>query len=281
MLYHLLAGHMPYVPPGARLNNYTVWQRVQEGPPRLLHEVAPDAPAELVAICERAMARQASERYADMGALAEDLSAYVEGRVVSAYETGAWAEAKKWMQRNQALAGSVAAAALLLIVGLVTALYLREEAKDNFELAEEQREEAEENLALAERRREEVERLNEDLAAQTRTAETAAAAEKARADEVLRLSALQDYDELIARVDALWPAHPENIEAYGEWLAEARALVADLPLHRAKRDELRAVRRRLPRGVDGPVQRAHERVQLHHLLPASPRHRPASSYGRP
>ena len=226
MLYHLLAGHMPYVPPGARLNNYAVWSHVQSGPPAPLHEVAPDAPAELAAICERAMAREAGERYADMTALAEDLSAYVEGRVVRAYETGAWAEARKWVRRNKALAASLAAAALLLVVGLVTALYLREEANDNFELAEE--------------RRADLERVNEDLAAQTRTAQAAAASEKARADEVLRLSALQDYDKLMARVDALWPAHPENIAAYEDWLEEARALVADLPLHRAKRDELRA-----------------------------------------
>jgi len=58
---------------------------------------------------------------------------------------------------------------------------------------------------------------------------------------VKRLSALQDYDELMAQVDRLWPPHPENIEAYEAWIADARSLLRDLPLHHAKRAELRAL----------------------------------------
>jgi serine/threonine-protein kinase len=69
MLYHLLAGHMPFVPIGARLNNYAVWSAVQQGPPPSIQSLAPDAPAELAAICERAMAREIGERYPDMSAL--------------------------------------------------------------------------------------------------------------------------------------------------------------------------------------------------------------------
>ena len=120
MLYHLLAGQMPYVPPGARLNNYAVWQRVQEGPPRPLHELATTAPAELVAICERAMAREVSARYADMSELAGDLAAFVEGRVVRAYETGAWAETRKWVRRNKPLAASLAGIVFVLAIGLAS-----------------------------------------------------------------------------------------------------------------------------------------------------------------
>ena len=41
MLYHLLAGHMPYVPKGARLNNYAVWGLVQQGPPTPIAQLAP------------------------------------------------------------------------------------------------------------------------------------------------------------------------------------------------------------------------------------------------
>ena len=39
-------------------------EQVVAGPPTPLREAAPDAPIELVAICERAMARRSEDRYA-------------------------------------------------------------------------------------------------------------------------------------------------------------------------------------------------------------------------
>ncbi|MCP3917296.1 MAG: SUMF1/EgtB/PvdO family nonheme iron enzyme [bacterium] len=57
---------------------------------------------------------------------------------------------------------------------------------------------------------------------------------------VKRLSALQDYDDVVAQAQELWPAHPERIPDYQEWIATVQDLVGQLPLHVAKRDELRA-----------------------------------------
>ena len=122
LLYHLFAGHMPYVPPEVRASNYMVLRWVQEAAPRSLHELRSDLPPELVAICERAMDRDRSKRYADMGALAEDLSAFIEGRVVHAYETGAWAESRKWVRRNRSLAAALALVLVLLAGGLGASL---------------------------------------------------------------------------------------------------------------------------------------------------------------
>ena len=48
-----------------------------------------------------------------------------------------------------------------------------------------------------------------------------------RADDVLSLSAFQRLEELTRQADSLWPPHPEHLEAYGRWLAEAAELVAD------------------------------------------------------
>jgi serine/threonine protein kinase len=79
--------------------------------------LAPRAAPELVAICERAMARESERRYRSMAELASDIRAFLEGRVVNAYEFGPWAQAKKWVQRNRALAASLAAVALLLVSG--------------------------------------------------------------------------------------------------------------------------------------------------------------------
>jgi serine/threonine protein kinase/Flp pilus assembly protein TadD len=120
LLYHLLARTPPYAEvSGARASNRTVLQRVLEGPPRRLREIRAEVPAELIAICEKAMAREANERYADTLALAEDLRAYLEHRVVRAHRTGAWAEAGKWIERNRALAASLAAGVLVLMTGVV------------------------------------------------------------------------------------------------------------------------------------------------------------------
>ena len=213
ILYQLLAGHMPFVPPETQLNAYAVWGLVQQGPPAPITQVAKDAPAELVAICEKAMAREPAERYADMLELAKDLRAFLEHRVVSAYETGAWAEARKWIERNRALATALAAAVLLLVGGLVTSLVFKRRADEQAEIAF----------------------VKERLANE-------------RADDVLRLSALQDVDDLLAEVDELWPAVPENAARFESWIERARDCLAQLPLHREKRDGLRA--RALPRSEE-------------------------------
>ena len=136
MLYELLCGRAPH---GVRGSNSPVMRLAAAigSNHEPVEELAPETPAELCAICERALAPDPEQRYASMVELAEDLRAYLEGRVVRAHATGAWQEARKWVQRNKPLAASLAAAVLLLVVGLVTALYLGEEAQANFELAEE------------------------------------------------------------------------------------------------------------------------------------------------
>ncbi len=160
MLYQLLSGRMPFVEPGARYDAYATWLMVRTGPPRPLAQLAPQRPAELIALCEKAMARSLDHRYASMAALADDMRAFLEGRVVHAFETGPWAEARKWMQRNRALASALAAAVLALVGGLVVSSVLRGRAEHN------------EALALASRTRvlqlSDAKRLDE-LVAQART----------------------------------------------------------------------------------------------------------------
>jgi len=149
VLYHVLCGHMPYVKPGTKASTYAIWHWVRTGPPEPLHTAAPEVPAELVSICEKAMAREPGARFASMEALADDLRAYLEGRVVRTYETGAWAETRKWVRRNKLLAASVAAALLALIAGIATTLVLRQRAERSAELARESAELARENAEEA------------------------------------------------------------------------------------------------------------------------------------
>jgi formylglycine-generating enzyme required for sulfatase activity/serine/threonine protein kinase len=197
MLYQLLAGQAPFVPPGARVSARTVLARVLEGPPRPVHELAPQTPAELEAICDKAMARDRAKRYADIQEVAEDLRAYLENRVVRAYSTGAVAELKKWVRRNRPLATAIAAAVLVALAGLGTVTWVEREGR---KIADEERNKAERSEERALR-----ERAN-----------------------VLRLSAFQELEDLENEAEKLWPAAPARVPDYDLWLEKAARLVAGL-----------------------------------------------------
>ncbi|MFH0944887.1 MAG: serine/threonine-protein kinase, partial [Planctomycetota bacterium] len=116
ILYHLLAGHIPYVPPGAQVSNRTVLGLVLNGPPPQLAHEAPAAPPALLAICEKAMARNPAARYESMLDLGADLRAFLEDHVVRAYRTGPLAELRAWVRRNRGITWTLSAAALLVVV---------------------------------------------------------------------------------------------------------------------------------------------------------------------
>lgn len=131
VLYELLAGHAPFADLlGSRAAPSEVWRALLAGPPTPLSRCAPRAPAELVAIAERAMAREPAARYPSMEAMAEDLRAYLEGRVVRAHAVGPLVELWKWTKRNRFAASSAAAlAAVVLTSGFwILALERRGEA---------------------------------------------------------------------------------------------------------------------------------------------------------
>src|SRR5688572_3222057 len=104
MLYHLLSGRMPYAGEDKAMPPEKVLRLLLDGPPTALRALDRAIPAELEAICERAMAREPRERYPSMLAMAEDLRAYLEDRVVRAHESGPVAELRKWFLRNRAAA---------------------------------------------------------------------------------------------------------------------------------------------------------------------------------
>lgn len=116
MLYAVLTGCAPYSQPGKRPDNRAAWVALQHGPPPSVASLARDVAPELVSICEKAMARDLNARYPSMRALADDLSAFLELRVVRAHRTGPWHEFKKWVLRNKAVACSA-----LALVTVVTA----------------------------------------------------------------------------------------------------------------------------------------------------------------
>lgn len=77
ILYHLLAGRLPYVEPDELPLRLAVLLKVRQGPPRPLREVSPAAPESLVRICEKAMAREVKDRYRGASELATALQDYL------------------------------------------------------------------------------------------------------------------------------------------------------------------------------------------------------------
>ncbi len=196
MLYRLVSGRLPHEDELRGARDLAAVRAILARPP------APPASRglapELQSICERALAPLA-RRYADVQALADDLRAYLEGRVVRAHASGPLVELKKWVGRNRAFAGALLALVVSLLLGLL--------ASQTFF-----------HRARAER------------------------------DRVLRLSDVKRLAELGARAEELWPAVPERVADCDAWLAEARALAARLPTHRATLAQLRAGARAEPEG---------------------------------
>lgn len=115
MLYELLAGVRPYQTRGEDRSSISVLKALRDGPPKPLVEIAPDVNPELRAICERAMSREKEDRYPDARALAANLRAFLDDRVVDVFEGGAIAELKKWVQRNRGTAAALVGLVLVLI----------------------------------------------------------------------------------------------------------------------------------------------------------------------
>ncbi len=126
ILYRILCGRRPYA---ERTTPEETLTAVRAGPPSPVDALDSAMPPELVAICARAMARDPSERYSGVLELASDLRAWTEGRVVRAYERGAWAELRKWIARNKALASALLAALVLALGGLAAVSWVQARAK--------------------------------------------------------------------------------------------------------------------------------------------------------
>lgn len=199
MLYHLLAGHAPYSRQGETVSGAEIISRLAAGPPPP-HDQERVVP-ELSAICRKAMARDPSRRYADVPCLAADLAAFVDGRVVTAYQVGAWPEALKWIRRNPLLATSIGLTILIAVLGLGTIGYVQAQGRE------------------AER----VLRMRAE-------GETA---------KVLRLSDAKLLEELETEAESLWPPYPEKIPALESWLRRAQELANHLDGHQQALEEMR------------------------------------------
>src|SRR5712671_2730626 len=127
ILYQVLTGRPPFE--GATAEH--VMENVRAGRFAPVRVLTPDAPSELAAIAERALRPDPAERYEDAAALARELSTFVAGGRVRAYQYGTWELLRKFASSHRAILTGVAiAAGALLVTGVFVAVRLHQTRVD-------------------------------------------------------------------------------------------------------------------------------------------------------
>jgi HEAT repeat protein/predicted Ser/Thr protein kinase len=118
VLYRILTGRVPFDAPTVAATIYKVIHEYTTEPVRL----NPRVPAELSAICMKAMDKEKKGRYATAGELADDLDRFLSGEPVAARPVTAWQLLRRKLRQQRkavAAAGVVAAIALVAIVAIL------------------------------------------------------------------------------------------------------------------------------------------------------------------
>lgn len=138
ILHQILVGHPPF-----RGEVSTILERLAgREPTPSPREAGLALPPELVAICEKALAKDKDGRFPDAAALAEELRAFRDGRLVSAYAYSRGELLRRFVSRNKAAVLSGLAVVVAIVVGAGLALNFAIEAHDARQLAEAERIEA-------------------------------------------------------------------------------------------------------------------------------------------
>jgi eukaryotic-like serine/threonine-protein kinase len=113
LLYQVLAG----VPPYEGKTTEDVLARVLSGPPRALAEISPDVPIELVAIVEKAMARDLAQRFPSAREMADELRRFQAGQLVTSHQYTFGELVRRWLQKYRApiAVGAISVLALAVV----------------------------------------------------------------------------------------------------------------------------------------------------------------------
>lgn len=211
VLYEILTLRKPFVGDVGIQIAEQILSRDPEDPRAIRSRI----PRDLAVITNKALAKDRRNRYPSMAEFAEDLRRHLRHEPIHAHPPTCGERAAKWAIRHPTItiAGTIAAVAVAVIARSRSVV-------------------AAANVAL--------EQSNAALKTKTTEAERMAELATQRADDVLRLSALQELEDLIAEADRLWPADADNLPKYEDWLKRAEALVRDLPEHERKLAELRS-----------------------------------------
>jgi tetratricopeptide (TPR) repeat protein len=129
LLYHVLAGIAPYWGPSSD----AIMAKVLAGPPQALAERQKGIPKDLLAIVDKAMARDPAARYQDAKQLADDLKRFERGQLVAAHVYSRKELLRRWYARHRTavIAGTI----VTVVLGAAVAFFARTELRDRAERA--------------------------------------------------------------------------------------------------------------------------------------------------
>ena len=153
VLYSLLTGARPFAGGTAT----EVLEKVVRTAPIPIQKRAPNAPKEIVAICEKAMSKDRNDRFESAQSFAEDLTRYQEGLSVTSYRYSPPERAVRLILRHRAITFAVFVAVIL--VGIVSLGYSVMLRRANVSLDNARQAESHERI-LAERAAEELRKEN-------------------------------------------------------------------------------------------------------------------------
>jgi hypothetical protein len=126
VLYELLTGRPPFRGKGVA----EILRAIEADDLAPVHRLCPEVPAELAAVADKALSRAKADRYQRASDLATEVSAYMTGRKVSAYEYSSWELLRRFAARNKAAIVALGAilAVILVSLAVVSMAYRREAA---------------------------------------------------------------------------------------------------------------------------------------------------------
>lgn len=193
------------VPPFQAATREALHQLVLTREPLRPRRLNAHVPRELEVVVATALARDRDHRYQTAEALADDLRHVRLREPILARPPGPLVRLLRWSQRNPALAGALGVTGLLLAG--IAGLYAWKSS--------------------------EVRARNQELEAALGRVSEEAARTLAEKERVTRLKDRRTLRLLLERAERLYPPVPERIGAMTAWLADAEALLAELPRHRA------------------------------------------------
>jgi tetratricopeptide (TPR) repeat protein len=159
VLYHLLTGRVPFPSEKPEAAQDDLAAQVY----RIIHtdlvhprKLNPAVPRDLETICCQAMAKEPGERFASAAALSEELRRWLDDEPLRIRPPTWWERTRRWCRRRPAVAGLLAAVAVLLLAGTGVSSYFAfqaiheaEQARSQRDAAVREKQRADQNLTLA------------------------------------------------------------------------------------------------------------------------------------
>jgi len=183
ILYQMLTGF----PPIRGNSRVDILRRVLTDEPTPVRRIRPDVPLDLELICLKCLAKEPARRYATADLLAEDLAHFLKGEPITARRVRPWERAWLWSRRYPLRAGSALLITFLFCAWILTLMASNVRLNHlNVQLNQ-----LNESLASANAELVKVGNDKVAAAAQARELQLVAERDRAKADELLYVSDMQ------------------------------------------------------------------------------------------